>query len=108
MAIGFALAAPVLAQLPDAEHLPAIVGAAVLAFGSLMLLSWAYARAEAQHLAPVEYTSFIWAAILGSLIFGEAVQPLTVAGAVLIVIGCIIAARRRAPPDPDVDAGVHA
>jgi S-adenosylmethionine uptake transporter len=108
MAIGFALAAPVLAQLPDAEHLPAIVGAAVLAFGSLMLLSWAYARAEAQHLAPVEYTSFIWAAILGSLIFGESVQPLTVAGAVLIVIGCIIAARRRAPPDPDVDAGVHA
>ena len=108
MALGFALAAPVLAELPEVEHLPAIVGAAVLAFGSLMLLSWAYARAEAQHLAPVEYTSFIWAAILGFLIFGEQVQPLTVAGAVLIVVGCIIAAGRRVQPDPDVDAGVHA
>ncbi|HEX8444436.1 MAG TPA: DMT family transporter [Allosphingosinicella sp.] len=108
MAAGFAVAAPVLAELPALKQVPAIIGAAVLAFGSLMLLSWAYARAEAQHLAPVEYTSFIWAAILGLLIFDEQVRPFTVAGAVLIVIGCIIAARRRAPPDPDVDAGVHA
>jgi S-adenosylmethionine uptake transporter len=108
MAVGFAIAAPVLAELPDLAQLPAIVGAAVLAFGSLMLLSWAYARAEAQHLAPVEYTSFVWAAILGFLIFGEEVRPFTIAGAVLIVIGCIIAAGRRAPPDPDVEAGVHA
>jgi S-adenosylmethionine uptake transporter len=108
MALAFALAAPVLAVVPAAEHWPAIVGAAVLAFGSLMLLSWAYARAEAQHLAPVEYTSFIWAALLGFVVFGEHVRPLTVAGAGLIVVGCIIAARRRPPPDPDVDAGVHA
>jgi S-adenosylmethionine uptake transporter len=108
MAISFALAAPVLAVVPAAEHWPAIVGAAILAFGSLMLLSWAYARAEAQHLAPVEYTSFIWAAILGFLVFGELVRPLTIAGAGLIVFGCIIAARRRPPPDLDVEAGVHA
>jgi len=108
MAIGFALAAPVLAVVPEPRHWPAIVGAAVLAFGSLMLLSWAYARAEAQHLAPVEYTSFLWAAIFGFLMFGEHVRPLTVAGAALIVIGCIIAARRRPPPDPDVEAGIHA
>jgi S-adenosylmethionine uptake transporter len=108
MALGFACAAPVLAQWPPAGQWPAIVGGAVLAFGSLLLLSWAYARAEAQHLAPVEYSSFVWAAILGFLIFDERVRPFTVAGAVLIVIGCVIAARRRPPPDPDVDAGVHA
>ena len=41
-----------------------------------MLLSWAYARAEAQRLAPVEYTGFIWAAIFGFLIFAEPVPPL--------------------------------
>ena len=108
MAAGFALAAPVLAKPPSADLWPAIVAAAVLAFGSLMLLSWAYARAQAQHLAPVEYTSFIWAAMLGYLMFGEPLQPFTAAGAALIVVGCIIAARRRAPPDPDVEAGVHA
>jgi S-adenosylmethionine uptake transporter len=104
----FLLAAPFFAEVPAAAQLPAIVGAALLAFGSLILLSWAYARAEAQHLAPVEYTSFVWAVILGALIFGEAVQPFTLAGAALIVLACLIAATRRPPADPDVDSGVHA
>jgi S-adenosylmethionine uptake transporter len=108
MAASFTLASPFLAVVPDPGHAPALLGAAVLAFLSLILLSWAYRRAEAQHLAPVEYTSFIWAAILGSLIFGEAVRPFTLAGAAMIVIACLIAATRRPPPDPDVEAGVHA
>jgi S-adenosylmethionine uptake transporter len=75
----------------------------LLAFASLILLSWAYARAEAQHLAPVEYTSFVWAAILGFLIFGETVQPLTLAGAAMIVVACLIAATRRPPPLPELE-----
>jgi S-adenosylmethionine uptake transporter len=54
MAACFAVAAPFLAVPPPTGQLPAILGAALLAFGSLMLLSWAYARAEAQRLAPVE------------------------------------------------------
>jgi S-adenosylmethionine uptake transporter len=108
MGLSYLLAAPWLAEPPAAAELPAIAGAALLAFLSLILLSWAYARAEAQHLAPVEYTSFIWAAILGFLVFGEEVQPLTLAGAAMIVVACLIAATRRPPPDPDVDAGVHA
>jgi S-adenosylmethionine uptake transporter len=108
MAASFALASPFLAELPSPDHVPAIVGAAVLAFGSLLLLSWAYARAEAQHLAPVEYTSFIWAALLGYLFFSERVLPTTLAGAAMIVVACLIAATRRPPPAPDVDSGVHA
>src|SRR5687768_16838722 len=39
MAASFALAAPFLAELPPAEHWPAIIGAALLAFASLLLLS---------------------------------------------------------------------
>jgi S-adenosylmethionine uptake transporter len=108
MAVSFLLAAPFLAEVPAAGYWPAIVGAALLAFASLLLLSWAYARAEAQHLAPVEYTSFIWAVVLGFLFFNEAVLPATLAGAAMIVVACLIAATRRPPPDPDVDAGVHA
>ena len=108
MAASFLLAAPLMATPPPPGQWPAILSAAILAFGSLMLLSWAYARSEAQHLAPVEYTSFIWAAILGFLVFGEAVQPLTLAGAAMIVVACLISATRRAPPDPDVKSGVHA
>ena len=102
----FLLLSPFLAVAPGAEHLPAILGAATLAFGSLILLSWAYARAEAQHLAPVEYTGFIWAAILGLLFFAEPLRPLTLVGATMIVAACVIATRPRRAPLPQVEAGV--
>jgi S-adenosylmethionine uptake transporter len=92
-------AAPFLAALPPVAQLPGILGGAVLGFGSLMLLSWAYARAEAQHLAPVEYTAFIWAALLGIVFFAEPVRPLTLAGAAMIVVACILAARRTRATD---------
>ena len=92
--------APFLAVVPPrggaARRSPA---AAVLGFGSLMLLSWAYARAEAQYLAPVEYTAFIWAALFGTLFFAEPVRPLTLAGALMIVAACLIAARRTRAAD---------
>jgi len=91
----YALGSPWLAEVPDAAVFPRLFLASALAFVSLMLLSWAYARAEAQQLLPVEYTAFIWAALLGWWIFGEAVSPLTVVGTLMIVAGCIIAARKR-------------
>ena len=71
-----------------------------------MLLSWAYARAEAQHLAPVEYTSFIWAATLGFLIFGERVLPLTLVGAAMIIVACLIAASRKPALVVDAETGL--
>lgn len=88
-------AAPWLLAIPPLEQLPAIGLSAVLATASLFLLSWAYARGEASYLAPTEYTSFVWAALFGWLIFGERVSPFTLAGAVLIVGACLIAARRK-------------
>jgi S-adenosylmethionine uptake transporter len=99
----YSLGAPWLAEVPAAEHWPAIVGGGALATASLLLLAWAYARAQAQHLAPVEYSSFIWAATLGWLVFGETVGLFTLAGALLIVFACLIAASRRAP-DPALQA----
>jgi S-adenosylmethionine uptake transporter len=92
-----ALAAPWLAMTPQPGTLAEIATGALLAAISLMLLSWAYARAEAQVLLPIEYTAFIWAALLGWLAFDEAVTAETLAGVVLIVIGCWIAARKNAP-----------
>jgi S-adenosylmethionine uptake transporter len=82
--------------LPDPAHVPAILIAASLALLSLLLLSWAYARAEAQALLTVEYTAFVWAAIMGRLFFDERVGMLAVTGTALIVAGCLIAARNRA------------
>lgn len=92
-----ALGAPWLAAVPSLPVLGGLAAGAGLAAVSLMLLSWAYGRAEAQVLLPVEYTAFIWAALLGWLVFDEAVTAETLAGVVLIVIGCWIAARKSAP-----------
>jgi len=104
MCFGFVLAAPFLAVAPAIGHAPALFGAALLAFGSLILLSWAYARAEAQFLAPVVYTAFVWASLLGYLVFAEPVQPLTLVGAAMIVVACLIAARKGPQPLPELEA----
>jgi S-adenosylmethionine uptake transporter len=91
-------AAPWLAMLPPAEEWWKIALSAVLATGSLFLLGWAYAHAEAGFLATTEYTSFVYAAVLGWAFFGEIVAPTTLAGAGVIVAACLYAARRRPVP----------
>ena len=90
-------ASPFLAVLPGAEHWPTIVFAALLAFVSLLLFAWAYARAEAQKLAPLEYTALVWAALFGFVVFGEQVIWSTLVGAALIIGGCLLAARGGKP-----------
>jgi len=87
--------APYLAVVPTQAQMPALVAAALLGTTSLLLLSWAYARAEAKILIPVEYTAFIWAALFGWWVFGEPVTSATLGGTVLIVIGCLVATRQR-------------
>ncbi|MDB5724285.1 MAG: family transporter [Novosphingobium sp.] len=89
------VAAPWLLHRPDLPTLGTIALAAVLVTASLIMLGWAYARAEAQALVPLEYTAFIWAALFGWLWFGEQVTTTTLAGAALIVVGCLIATRTR-------------
>lgn len=91
-------------SLPAAIHWPWLLFAAFLSTASLLLLSWAYARAEASYLAATEYTSFLWAMALGWLVFGESVSPFTLAGASLIVAGCIYAARSPAEASPALEA----
>jgi S-adenosylmethionine uptake transporter len=90
-------------QLPAAIHWPWLIFAASLAIASHMLLSWAYARAEANYLAATEYTSFLWAALFGWLVFQEALSPYTLAGAAMIVAGCILAASKPGEASPHLE-----
>lgn len=92
------LAAPWLATVPPVAHWWQIAAAAALATGSLFLLGWAYAHGETGFLATTEYTSFVYAALLGWAVFGEQVATTTLAGAAVIVGACLYAARRRAVP----------
>ena len=94
------LGAPWFAVPPGSAHAPHIVGAAILATISLLLLSWAYARAEAQILATSEYTGFLWAMTFGWIFYNEPVTLPTFAGALLIVAACLIVARKTPHGDP--------
>lgn len=94
------VASVLLAAMPfaGAPALPAGHGvelliASLLALASQLLLAWSYARAGAAYLSTTEYSSFLWAILLGWLAFGERVSAFTLGGAALIVAGCIVAAR---------------
>lgn len=92
-------AAPWLLQMPSTPMLGWLAVSAALSATAALLLAWAYARAEAQALVPMEYSAFVWAAIVGWVLFAEPVSLTTLAGVTLIVAACLIAAR-QAPPEP--------
>ena len=101
---GLLLALPLVGTaVPDASHWPWLIMAAALSTSSGLLLSWAYARAEASYLAATEYTAFLWAALFGWLFFAEPLSPYTLAGAMLIVAGCLLAARKAQDADPHLE-----
>jgi S-adenosylmethionine uptake transporter len=105
--IGIVLVAgiPAMGQPPlPTGHWGELILAAALAIGSLMLLGWAYARAGAAYLSTTEYSAFLWAIALGWWRFGETVSLFTIAGACLIVAGCLIAARTRKVEHPALEA----
>jgi S-adenosylmethionine uptake transporter len=98
VAVTLSFAAPWLLAPMPVDKAPMLAGAAALAILSLLLLSWAYARAEAQILIPVEYTAFVWAAVFGWLFFSEPVTAPVLLGTLLIVTGSLIAARAKPVP----------
>ena len=80
-----------------------IAVACVLSTAGTLLFAWGYARGEASYLAVTEYSAFLWASALGWMVFRERVSLYTLAGAVMIVGGCLVAARRKfAPPEIEV------
>ena len=90
----------VIGQAPPLDLWPVLAGAAGLGVLSAMLATSAYARAEAQALAPLEFTAFIWAALFGFIGFGEVPGWWTYAGCALIVAGSAVATGDRATKKP--------
>ncbi|MBL8545128.1 MAG: DMT family transporter [Hyphomonadaceae bacterium] len=67
----------------------------------MYLMAQAYARAEAQQLAPIHYTELIYASLIGFFLFHEVPRPEIYAGAALIIAACLWAAydeRRLSKP----------
>lgn len=92
-AVLLSVAAPWFFVAPSGQALIDTGLSAILTVAAAASLAWAYARAEAQALVPVEYSGFLWASLFGWMFFAERVSVPTIAGTVLIVIGCWIAAR---------------
>jgi S-adenosylmethionine uptake transporter len=97
-----ALIAVGMPALPSGQWQWIAIAAALSTTGTL-LFAWAYARGEASYLAVTEYSAFLWASALGWIVFNETVTGYTIAGAALIVCGCLLASRRKAAPLPEID-----
>ncbi|MCJ8191255.1 DMT family transporter [Sphingomicrobium aestuariivivum] len=103
--LGFWLVALVVGAPPlPASEPVAMLLATGLAICGMMGLAWAYARAEASYLSTTEYAGFLWGALFGFLVFGEVPSGWTVIGALFIVAGSWIAARRAPEPGPTLEA----
>lgn len=80
------------AQPPDPNELPSFLMLGVFAAIFMYLMAQAYARAEAQQLAPIHYTELLWASLIGFIVFHETPRLEIYAGAALIIAACLIAA----------------
>lgn len=93
----YLVAAPWLFVMPQLDQLHEVAMSSVLTVAGALVMAWAYARAEAQVLVPLEYSGFVWAALFGWLLLSEGVTPTAIGGTLLIVAGCWVATIRRRP-----------
>lgn len=80
--------------LPDMNwaYLPVLILLGALGTGVWVLFTLAYARAPAQKLAPIEYTSLIWASLLGVVFFNEVPGWRLYVGSAIIIMACLLIA----------------
>lgn len=67
------------------EHLAYVAAVSSLGFVAGLTLIAAYRAAEAAIVAPMQYSQIVWAALFGSLIFGESIDTATILGAAIII-----------------------
>lgn len=71
---------------------PLFLSTGALGAAGMSLIAAAFIRAPAARLAPFDYTAFVWATLIGYVVFKEPVDLSTFAGAALIISGCLLAA----------------
>ncbi|MFC3711498.1 DMT family transporter [Sphingoaurantiacus capsulatus] len=94
-AVPAALLAPValvVGEVPSLEATAWLLLGAALTVGGVWMLTQAYSRAEAQVLAPIEFTALGWAALIGWAFFDELPRTEVWAGAAIIIGACLFAA----------------
>lgn len=82
-----------LGDAPAAGDWPLVALAGLLGAAGMVFYAAAYGRAQAQHLAPIEYTALGWAALLGWIFFAEEPRAALFAGAAVVVAATWLASR---------------
>jgi S-adenosylmethionine uptake transporter len=77
---------------PRLDDWPLFLLMGALAAVFMYLMARAYAKAEAQQLAPIHYTELLWATLMGFVIFHEVPRPEIYMGAALIIAACLYTA----------------
>ncbi len=98
---------PALAEVPRSISLEPVTFNALLWFLALgfcgavghFFLASAFSRSEAARLAPLDYTSLIWAVLFGYLFFHETPGWSTLFGSVLIAAGAFVTGGTQPKPD---------
>lgn len=82
---GLGLATIVLGwRVPDASELGLLVMIGILGGIGQILLTQSYRYADASLIAPLEYTTMVWALLIGWFVFGQMPQSAMIAGGVLV------------------------
>lgn len=87
--------------MPPAPDLALMLAIGVISAIAMVLFTQAYRQAQANLVAPFEYTGLFWATLYGVLLFGDVPDLATGLGAALVVGGGLymLRAGRRVPAD---------
>jgi drug/metabolite transporter (DMT)-like permease len=81
---------------PSGGEFAALIGIGLLGGTAHIFLTESYRHASASVVAPFDYTSMIWALLLGYALFGETPTPMIVAGsAIIAAAGLFVIWRER-------------
>jgi S-adenosylmethionine uptake transporter len=80
---------------PSAQDLLMFLLAGMLGVIGHLSLTFAFSKANASRLAPTEYTSLVWAALIGFVAFAEVPTVYTWAGSALIIAGSMALTRKK-------------
>ncbi len=87
-AIGIVLAAlpmPFIAVMPTAEEIPLLLGVGLSGTAAQWLLSTAFRHARAAIVTVFNYSSIIWSAVFGWMIWNDWPAPAVITGAIIVI-----------------------
>ena len=81
---------------PSWDELLLLILTGIISGVAQIFTAYSLSAGEATFVAPFDFTRLLWAALFGVVIFGEALAPATIGGAIIIIGSNVYIARRQA------------